>query len=124
MAGENITRTDSYVTAADLSAKKYYIGAVDASGNLALGSAGTDFCIGVIQDGGTASGDIASVATEGIVMCVAGVAINEGDMITSGAAGKAASTTTANNKCIGMAVSAAAADGDLFLVDMSYKCNY
>lgn len=100
-------------SASDLSAKEGYIGALDANGLCALASAATDDLIGIIVEGGRESGDAVAVADSGTEHVKLGGSVNEGDFLTSDGAGKAVATTTANQKVIGMALSAGTTNDEI-----------
>lgn len=84
--------------------------------HVALGAAATDSILGVSQmrvlaaDAGTI---VADIRLEGITKVVAGGAVAIGDRVTSNASGRAITTTTAGNRVLGVALSTAAANGDL-----------
>jgi hypothetical protein len=101
-----MTKPFTRESAADLSAKEGYIGAIDANGNVVLGAAATDDLIGIIVEGGRASGDACAIADSGTEHVKIGGTVNEGDFLTSDSAGRAVATTTANQKIVGMALSA------------------
>lgn len=129
MAYEDAGKQVSLLAAADLSAKQYHAVKVDGNGRVALAGAG-EAAIGILQNKPTA-GQAATVMVSGISKMVAGAAINEGDLIAVGAAGKAkvavaATTNTADagaaqdplvgSHVIGVAVTPAAGDGVVFSV--------
>lgn len=104
----------TFVAAADLSAKQFYIVKLDSSSNgVALSAAATDTSIGVLQNT-PASGEAATVRFLGTSKVVAGAAITKGAYVTADSSGKGAATTTDRDNAIGIALEAAAADGDIF----------
>jgi hypothetical protein len=106
----------TFVAAADLSAKQFYIVKLDSSSNgIALSAAATDVHIGVLQNT-PASGEAATVRFLGTSKVVAGAAITKGAYVAADSAGKAAATTTDKDNSIGVALEAAAADGDIIEV--------
>lgn len=103
------------VTAADLSAKKYYLAKTNSSGNLVLAAAATDDILGVIADGGRQSGDVADVElinAQGTFKVILGGNVSKGDYLTTDSAGKAIATTTSGNRVFGRA-QAAGSTGDV-----------
>ena len=103
----------TFVAAADLSAKQFFIVKLDSSANgVALSAAATDVHIGVLQNT-PASGEAATVRFLGTSKVVAGAAITKGAYVASDASGKAAATTADKDNAIGIALEAAAADLDV-----------
>lgn len=100
---------------ADLSAAQY-LGVKFSSGSIVL--AGAQEAIGVLTNA-PASGARADVAVTGVVKAVAAAAISAGAWVTSDANGKMVATTTAGQKILGIAMDAAAADGDVIAVALS-----
>lgn len=107
IAGRNI----SLIAAADLSAKQYYLVKVDGDGKAALAGAG-EAAVGVLIDK-PASGVMGAVQVDGVAPVVAGEAINEGDLISATAAGKA-QVAASGEHIIGRALTAAGADLEQF----------
>lgn len=106
----------------DLSAKQFYIGQLDASGNLEVGEGATDLLVGVIQNKAEA-GQAAVYRFLGTSKVIAGGTIAIGDWVTSDASGKAVATTTDGNITIGRALEAAAAN-DIFEVQLAIQHLY
>lgn len=107
---------------ADLSAKQYLFMELVAGGKVDTCGATTDVAVGVLQND-PKSGELASVAILGTSKVVAGGAITEGDFVSPTAAGKA-QTTVATQYPRGIALEAAAADGDIIeilLLPMTVK---
>lgn len=105
----------SVLSAADLSAKRFYLVKTDASGNAVLAAAATDAILGVLDDGGRKSGDTVDVVAingAGTFRVIAGGTITKDAYLTSDASGKAVATTTTGNRVFGRAVRAAVA-GDI-----------
>jgi hypothetical protein len=87
----------------------------------ALATAATDIIVGVFQenvdaDKVTTGKAYVNVRMMGISHAIAGGAVAMGDYVTATTGGKMITTTTAANRVVGMAMSAAAADGDIFTV--------
>lgn len=112
--GEHL-RIPGLLAGADLDAKQYYpvrLAATTAK-TVLVAAAATAALIGILQND-PKSGEAASVVCSGLTKSVAGGAIAPGDMITVNSTGQCVATTTANNKVIGKAVTAATTAGDLF----------
>lgn len=108
--GHMITIPGLYVTA-DLSAKQYHFvkfaSTADVITNLA---ATTDAVIGVLIDAPDASGEAATVASQGVVPIVAGTStITAGAVVTADSTGRA---ITGGAIALGRALEAAGATGD------------
>lgn len=102
------SQVETFISAADLSAKQYFVAQLDANGKADLASAVTQDLLGIIMDGGAASGDPVAVCTAGVAKAISGGTINEGDRLTTDSAGKVIATTTAADELIGWALQAAA----------------
>lgn len=100
------------VAAADLSGNRYYTGQINSSGQVALGGAAA--AQGVIMNA-PASGEAVLLQVAGLAKVVAAAAITAGDIVASNAAGKVAAATT-GQRALGIAVEAAAADGDVIQI--------
>jgi len=112
--GEHL-RIPGLVAGADLSAKRYHVVMLVTTAKQVKVSTGpTAANIGVLQND-PKSDEAASVCGAGLSKAVAGGNIAVGDMITANSTGQCVATTTANNKVIGKAITAAAA-ADLFEV--------
>lgn len=98
--------------AADLSAKMYFAVLIDSNGKAALGGAGTGRFI--LQNTPEA-GQAASVRVHGVSFGKAAAAIAKGAQVASDANGKLV-TATAGTIVIGIALTAATADGDIITV--------
>ncbi|MCK4454537.1 DUF2190 family protein [Candidatus Parcubacteria bacterium] len=101
----------------DLSAKQYYFVQMDSSGDMEIGEGATDLLLGVLQDK-PESGQAGTYRHEGTTKVVASGAIAIGADVTSDAAGKAVTTTTQGDKVKGIALEAAAADGDIIEIQL------
>ena len=113
-------------SAADLSAKKYFIAMNDANGKAVLADAATKGLLGVIKDGGRSSGDDVSIyGPDEIAEVIAGGAITLSATlpiyVTSDAAGKAVATTTAGNIVIGIALTTAATDDKVQILPTYFR---
>ena len=109
----------SLVSAADLSSSERLVVGVDGDGKAALITAATagSQIIGVIVDGGAASGDPVSVASAGEVAWVsAGAAVTAGAWVAAAAGSQVITTTTDTNNVLGRALTTSGADDDLIQV--------
>lgn len=106
------------VSTGDLSAKQFWIVKQDASNGVVVAGAG-EVALGVVQNAPTA-GAMAIVKVLGKTRCIAGAAVVQASYVASGAAGKAkvasrlVQATGAASYCLGLALTAAAADTDPF----------
>jgi len=98
----------------DLSAKQYYFVSLASDGQIDPTGDGAN-SEGVLQNAPSAAGYSATVAIAGISQVVAGAAITRGASVASGSAGKA-KTAASGNRVLGIAMDAAAADGDIIRV--------
>ena len=103
----------SFVSTNDLSAKQYYIVAVDTSNDqsVVLAAAATDPIVGVLQNKPKAlqAGLVRFIGTSKVI---AGGTITRGDKVTSDSNGKAITTTTNKDTLVGVALSSAVS-GDI-----------
>ena len=101
----------------DLSEKQFYIVQMDSSGDMEVAESATDLLLGVLQDK-PESGQAGTYRHKGTSKVVASAAIAIGAYVTTTNAGKAVTTTTQGNKVIGIALEAAAADGDIIEIQL------
>lgn len=114
-SGEHL-RIHGLVAAADLSAKQYHVVALaSTSKQVKTAAAATGAVIGILQND-PLSGEAASVVGAGMTKAVSGAAISAGDLVTANSTGQCIATTTANNKVVGKAITAAAGTAVLFEV--------
>lgn len=89
------------------------------AGQVVAAAAATDKIVGVAYvvdpDGAASSGEVLDVVQGGVADCKAGGVIAAGDLLTADASGQVIATTTAGNRLIGVAQTAAAS-GDLIPV--------
>lgn len=111
MATQQNTQLISQLAAADLSAKQFYFVEETAAKTVNACNAITDIAVGVLQNKPT-QGQAASVAIDGTTKVVAGAAIAVGAKVAPMATGKA-QTAASTQFPRGVALEAAAADGDL-----------
>ncbi len=112
MATSENTTTISKKAAGDLSTKQYLFMKVSAAQTVDTCAATTDKAIGVLQDKPAAAGRNAAVAVHGTTKVVAGAAIAAGAYVAPMASGKA-QTAVSTQFPRGLALEAAAADGDI-----------
>lgn len=112
------------VASEDLSAKKYYIVQLDATGGIEVGEGATDLLVGVLQNE-PESGEAALYRFGGTSKVKAGGTVGVGAFVTSDANGKGVATTTDGDIVIGRHIgTAAAADGDLMEVQLGIQHLY
>jgi len=88
---------------------------------VAISTAGTDKIAGVCnQDVANTSGDTIPVVIAGTVRVEASASIDKGAYVTATTAGKAIATTTTDDIVRGIAREAAAADGDIIEIQLTY----
>jgi len=112
MATNESTISISKKAAGDLSAKQYLFMKMSADNTVDTCAAVTDVAVGVLQNDPSAAGKPATVAVLGTTKVVAGAAIAVGARVAPTAAGKA-QTSVATQYARGIALEAAAADGDI-----------
>jgi hypothetical protein len=115
MAFEQGLQTISMPVNADMSAKQYFIMKASA-GKAAVAGAGQQ-PIGILQDDPAADGRAGCIGIDGISKVVAGAAISAGAYVASDANGKAV-TAASGDIAVGIAVTAASADGDVISVQL------
>ena len=103
----------------DLSTKQNYFVKL-TSGKVALAAAGTDKILGVLNNYPSAANQAATVQITGTAKVVASGAISALAYVTSDSAGKAVATTSSGDTVRGIALEAAAADGDIIEVLLTY----
>jgi hypothetical protein len=103
----------SFLAAEDLSTHQFKVMEL-SSGNVQRTNAITDVPIGVLQND-PASGGVADVMHDGVTRAVAGAAIAVGAKVACTAAGKVQTAATTQH-VLGVALTAAAADGDIITV--------
>ena len=115
MSFQQSLQTRSVPVTADMTSKQYYIMKA-SSGSMAVCGAGQQ-PIGVIQDTPAASGRPGCLGFDGVSKVVAGAAISAGAYVSSDSAGKAV-TAASGDFPLGIAESAATADGDVISVNL------
>lgn len=108
------------VAGADLSTTgRYYIVKLDTSGNIVLATAATGAIVGVLQNK-PASGEAALYRFGGTTKVICGGTVAIGDWVTTDSAGKAITTTTEGDCCVGRALKAGVT-GDLIEIQMNVQ---
>lgn len=101
---------------ATLAAKQYYlVKASSTAGECKVGSANTDQIIGVVQND-PAAGEAAAIGIGGVLKVAAEASVSIGDMVTCSSTGRAKTTTTDGDVCIGSALDASSSAGDIIRV--------
>lgn len=121
MSGFTRDAKKAFNAGADLSAKQFY-GVKLSSGNVVVMAAETDECIGILQNAPVQNdtADVLLLNAQGTTKMIAGGAISAGARVSCAAGGKGQAVTQASagaqptKRAIGIAVTAAAADGDTF----------
>ena len=101
----------------DMSAAAGEVAKQDAGGTVSISDAATDAIIGIVIDGGNASGDPVTICIAGLCQAKAGADLNENEVLTSESGGAVIDTTTLGNNTIGYAIDNAA-DGDYFKMNV------
>lgn len=124
-------RTLTYIAGEDLTGDLYRLVKIDTDGKAIKTVAAGDYATGVVaQDPNLSQGSTASsednpvmvAMLEGIVLCEAGAAITQGDLLHSDATGRVISAganiagVTAGDYVVGQAMEAAAAAGEIISV--------
>lgn len=113
--GEHL-RIPGLVAAADLSAKQYHVVALASTAKqVKTAAAATGAVVGILQNDPLV-GEAASVVGAGMTKAYSGAVIAAGDLVTANSTGQCIATTTANNKVIGKAITAASGTAVLFEV--------
>jgi Uncharacterized conserved protein (DUF2190) len=116
-ASDNTAGDVTFKATADLSAKQYFLVALDTSneGQMIIANAQTAKAIGVLKDAPTAGdyGRVSLLNRSGFNKARAASAINIGDYLTADSNGRLVTTTTSGDLVIGIAVEAAAAQDDI-----------
>ena len=116
--GEHL-RIPGLVAAADLSAKQYHIAALATTAKqVKAAAAATGPIVGILQND-PLLGEAASVVCAGMTRAMSGAAIAAGDLVTANSTGQCVATTTANNKVVGRALTAATGTAVLFEILVS-----
>ena len=112
----NIVLNHTFEAAADLSAKQFYFVKLTSAGKVDVCAAVTDVPIGVLQNKPTA-GQAATVMIIGITKLVADAAVDEGNIIGTGADGQAQPVTVGTETTVyiaGQALSQVSNAGEVF----------
>lgn len=101
---------------ADLSSEQFRAVAVNSDGEAVKATgAGTAF-LGILRNKPAAAGVPAEIAIGGVSRAEAGTPVNEGDALIADSDGKVVPAGTADIHIVGMALTAASADGDFIEV--------
>ena len=114
-SGENF-KIHGLTAAASLTAKQYHaVMLATTARQVKAASAATVAIVGILQND-PAAGEPASVVGAGMTKAYSGAAIAAGDLVTANTTAQLVATTTANNKVIGRAITAASGTAVLFEV--------
>lgn len=122
MSSQNVGQTRTFKAGADLSAKQYFIVALDASNQneVILANAQTLPTLGILQNA-PEDNDVATVhlaGSGGTSKLIASGQIAVGAYVTADSAGKAVATTTNGDFVIGRVVKGSSTDGDTIEVQV------
>lgn len=123
MSQFNTLATKTLIAGEDLSAKQFYIGQLDASGNLEVAEGATDLIVGVIMANDGGSGASATYQYAGTAKVKIGGVVGIGAWVTTDTAGKGVATTTDGDIVIGRALEGGV-DGDIIEVQLSLQHLY
>ncbi len=136
MATHSNLKCISLAAAGDLSAVQFYCMKISAADTVTTNDTAGGPVIGVLQNKPSAAGQAAEVAYDGVVKVVAGAAVTAGAFVKSLANGKiddavastvdtsdagAASDPVVGSHVLGIALDAAAADGDIIRVLITHS---
>jgi hypothetical protein len=98
MAFESTYLTISVPVSQSFASLQFTFVTINASGNLAPPSGAGVFCDGVILDDNPNTGVVASsMAYTGVVKCVSGASVNQGDLVMTDSSGRAVTATSTNH---------------------------
>lgn len=110
MAVQYPNQVISFTAGADLSSNQFYLLKLNSSGNAVLATGAGSPLIGVLQNK-PENGEAAEVMVAGVAKVIAGATIDEADIITANASGKALSVTTKSLTFSGYAIGQAITAG-------------
>lgn len=116
MAWSQGLETRTYLAAADLSAKQYFIVNANSSDRINIAGAGGQ-AVGVLQDDPAAAGRAACVAVSGVSKVVAGGTCTAGSFAASDSAGKAVNAAS-GDIAIGKFRSGTSTAGDIVSMEV------
>ena len=112
-SGDNL-RIHGLTAQSDLSAKQYHaVILATTARKVKIASAATQQVLGILQNDPVA-GEPASVVAAGMTKAYSGAAVVAGTLLTSNSTGQLITSTTANNKIVGRAITAASGTAVLF----------
>lgn len=114
-SGENL-KIHGLVATGDLSAKQYHVAMLASTARTVKASTGPTAANVGILDNDPAAGEPASVIGAGMAKAMSGAAIAAGDLVTANTTAQLVATTSANNKVVGRAITAASGTAVLFEV--------
>lgn len=120
MAWEQVNESLEYAPdcgSVDLTGKLHYLIKLHTDGTALLAAAASDKIVGVLREENVVGKGV-TVQFGGVAKVIAGGTVAPGDLITSDGDGKGIATTSAGNRIIGVALSAADAN-EIFSVMMN-----
>lgn len=114
-SGENF-KIHGLTAVGDLSAKQYHVAMLASTARTVKASTGPTAANVGILDNDPVAGEPASVIGAGMAKAYSGAAIAAGDLVTANTTAQLVTTTTANNKVVGRAITAASGTAVLFEV--------
>lgn len=120
MAVEIPGKQFSYEAAGDLSTKQFHAMKMDANGRITVFTALGNVPVGILQDKPAALGRAGCVMIDGVSKMVAGVAIDEGELVAGAADGRA-KVAAANDYVMGVCVKACSAAGGI--ISVQFDCS-
>ena len=121
MAQEIVGHTETFISAADLSANNNRWVKLSAENTVAQATADTDAIVGVQHDIPYAAvGAQVAVVLSGTPKIMAGAAFSAGAFLTTDGSGRAI-TAVSTKRFHGVAIQAAAAAGDIVQIDLNAK---
>ena len=122
--GGEYTTLPSIVATGSLATSQYKIVKFGSTaGTVKVGAAGTDNCIGVLQND-PASGEAALVAVAGVCRVLAEASVSAGDLCASSSTGRAKATTTQGDNVVGIAAEASSSAGDYITLILTPGATY
>lgn len=113
----------SFVSGADLSAKKYYIGMRGSGGRLVVATGATSKIAGVVQDGGLAASVGCSVFKGGRRKVIAGGTVALNDRVKCDSTGRAVTSSASTDHTLGFAVTTSNAANQYLWIDIEIDNN-
>lgn len=113
----------SFVSGADLSTKKYYVGMRGTGGRLVLATGATSKIAGVLMDGGLTASVGCSVYKGGRRKVIAGGAVSLNDRVKCDSTARVVTSSASTDHTLGFAVTASNAANQYLWVDIEIDNN-